>query len=206
MNVGVAMLVLNPPLDRMALLLDYLRDYGIDNFSVIIDSRTEPESKRIITLEWPHISFREIDWRNDFAWARNQGLDMIQRDWTLHLDPDELPSPGMMEHIKKVSSSPPGSALGYLYWTRNYWGGVPGEEMEYHWHTRLFRTGHGEWYRPVHELVKLDGQTEPHTRNTNKLPKAPKSAYLIHSKPADAIVKADELYSTIERGPNATSR
>jgi hypothetical protein len=83
---------------------------------------------------------------------------------------------------------------GYLFWTRNYFAGVQGEEWEEHWHCRLFRASLGKWYKPVHELVSLAGQPENATRNTPFLPKAPRAAHIIHTP----VPHDDSLYARIE--------
>ena len=86
---------------------------------------------------------------------------------------------------------------GFTFFTANFEDGVQGPEWEEHWHIRLFRTSAGSWYRPVHELVMLDGYPEHVTRNTVFCPKAPRSAYLIHSKMGDVAPAATELYVAI---------
>ena len=72
---------------------------------------------------------------------------------------------------------------------------MQGPEWEEHWHCRLFRRSSGVWYKPVHEQVMLDGLPEPATRGTPLLPKAPKSAYLIHSRMEDRA--RDEQYASL---------
>ena len=144
-------------------------------------------------------------WTDDFAAARNAALPYVKGEWVLHLDPDELPSADMLAFLSMVDRSEWRDSVewkdgryfdprGYLFWTRNYFGGVQGEEWEEHWHCRLFRTALGKWYKPVHELVALQGQPESATRNTPLLPKAPRAAHIIHTPtPHD-----DSLYARIE--------
>jgi hypothetical protein len=98
----------------------------------------------------------------------------------------------MMLHIKQVTEAESTSPLAYIYWTPNWWGGVKGEEQPYHWHVRLWRTGHGQFYRRVHELVRLDGMDESATRGVSAI-QAPPLARLIHSKPYERL-EADQDY------------
>lgn len=171
-----------------------------DEFCFAIDSRTD-KSKIDIMSKWPGVKHTIIDWRDDFSWARNQALPLVTNPWTLHLDPDELPSFKAMEQIRAIiDPERKGDDVGWLFWFRNWWGGELGEEMPYHYHMRLWRSGRGEWYRPVHELVNLDGFGEDMTRGSYKAPFIDREAYFIHSKPAEAIAEADALYNAIEKG------
>lgn len=198
-QLSVVYLVKNPPLATLAAQVEYMR-YLADEFCFAIDDRTDKKSIELIE-SWPGTKTRLITWRDDFSWARNQALPMVTRPWTLHLDPDELPSINAIVDIKKtIAPERQGDDTGRVYWFRNWWGGERGVEMPYHYHVRLWRSGHGEWYRPVHELVALDGLPEHVTRGTYKAPHAPQSCYFIHSKPAEAIAEADELYNKIEVG------
>lgn len=195
-GLSVHMMVLHPPLDRMALLVDYLQ--GIASEFVIVDTGCTPDEHEIMS-SWDKVRIIREDFV-DFATTRNRGLEQHRFEWTLGIDPDELPSLIMYQHIAWVLGEGQQEfpqAKGWLYWTRNYWGGIRGPEFEYHWHCRLWRTESGRLYRPVHELVSLDGRPESDTRGTPLMPKAPRMAYLIHSKPAEEIAKADDLYARL---------
>lgn len=192
-GLSVHLMVLNPPMDRLAMLVDYLS--GSANEFVIVDTGSAPAVKQIMA-SWPKVRLIETEFV-DFATSRNVGLAEHKYEWTLCVDPDELPSVIMMQHIAwlmKEGAQEFPQAKGWLYWTRNYWGGVQGPELEYHWHCRVWKTESGKFYRPVHELVALNGRPESDTRGTPVMPKAPRMAYLIHSKAAEEIARSDELY------------
>jgi hypothetical protein len=199
-GISVHHMVLNPPIDRLALLVEYLRPY-VNEF-VIVDTGSSHEDIETMA-SWsteaapvrifcePFVNFSE---------TRNKGIERHEYEWTLHLDPDELPNALMLSHIvwaTKDGAEQFPQAQGWLYWTVNFWGGRLGVEKEYHWHTRLFKTEGGQFYKPVHEQVRLYGKEESETRNTSFLPKAPKAAYLIHSKPGDVIERDDALYAAL---------
>lgn len=195
-GLSVHCMVLNPPIDRLAALVEYLRP--VANEYVIVDTGSADVTKDIMR-SWPQVRLIEEPFE-DFSTTRNKGLAQHQYEWTLGLDPDELPSIMMVQHVRWVLSEGADQfplALGFLYFTKNYWGGVLGPEMDYHWHTRLWKTGSGRLYRPVHELVALDGRPESETRGTPTLPRAPREACLIHSKSVDEIARADELYARL---------
>lgn len=198
-QLSVVYLVKNPPISVLAAQVEYMRELA-DEFCFAVDDRTDQKYIDLIQ-SWPGTKLTMIKWRDDFSWARNQALNLVTRPWTLHLDPDELPSIKAMKHIEwAIDPNRVGKEVGFVYWFRNWWGGERGEEMPYHYHTRLWRSGRGEWYRPVHELVMLDGHGEDVTRGTYKAPLVDPAAYFIHSKPAEAIAEADKLYNSIEKG------
>ena len=203
MTITLAMLVKDPPIDRMAALIDLV---GADQVVVVVDDRTADSDVKLIeswgaeTVPWK--------WNDNFSDARNAALEHATGDWILHLDPDEVPTVGALNFIRSVDVPwTPGvlhegayypEPVGFLFWFRNYWGGERGEEKEYHWHCRLFRRGLGAWYKPVHEQVSLNGAPESQTRGSWLLPKAPKGAYIIHSKPAEKLAEADAQYAALD--------
>ena len=203
MTVSLAMLVLDPPLDRMALLIEYVRPVA-DEVVVVVDDRTSREA--VVRMEAWGARTVLIEWRDDFAEARNAALPHVRSDWVLHLDPDELPSHAMLTFIRSVSESDWHDSewqghtyhdpRGFLFWTRNFYDGAPAEGSQQDWHCRLFRSGHGRWYKPLHEQVAIDGLPEDQTRGGPYLPYAPRSAALIHSRTADSPVKR-ALYDRI---------
>lgn len=137
----------------------------------------------------------------DFASSRNFGIKQHTRAWTFGMDPDELPSPALMDVLDAVShrnyaaeTEEYKESLGFLVITHSWWAGRRGPVSESDWHCRLWKTGLGTLYRPVHELVMLGGKTESLTRNTGLLPKLPEHNFLIHSKGYPEMVKSTELY------------
>jgi len=173
---------------------------------VIVDTGSDIETIQAMA-RWnkapfglPKITIIRAPWRDDFAAARNIGVDACTRKWTLILDPDELPSLPMVIDIRRVvTTNDQPEALGWLYFTRNFSAGILDPEQEFHWHVRLFRTGKGRFYRALDELVQLDGAPELDTRGTPRLPKAPKACYLIHSKSSDAIEQSQRLYERLSQ-------
>lgn len=200
------MLVRKPPVGRLAALVEFMS--AVCSETVIVDTGSDPDQLAAMR-SWINTAVIEREWRDDFSWARNEGLAECKGDWTIVLDPDELPSEKMLRHIRMVDTgevdasheSYRPTAIGWLYWTRNWWGGIYGPEMDYHWHCRLFKTGSGLFYRPVHELVALKYNDkwvgEDLARDTPLMGRAPVAACLIHSKEAEAIAEADRQYATI---------
>lgn len=204
LDLSMALLVRNPPLERLLPQIDFMS--AIVSEFIIVDTGSPDDTIFKMSLMnkhpfgLPKVKIVRRGWRDDFAWARNEALPHITRSWVLILDPDELPNMAMMRHLEHVvTGNAPKEAAGYLYFSRNYFDGTLDPPMEHHWHVRLFRAGRARLYRPLDELVELDGLGEPQTRGTSKLPKAPKDAYIIHSKSGSAIDESERLYSAIAK-------
>jgi hypothetical protein len=206
--ISAAFLVKDPPLDRLSMLVEYLRPVVTD-FVFVVDDRTAAETSNTIA-QWEGCTVIPFRWVDDFSAGRNAALPHCRGDWTLIVDPDELPSRAMLDFCAMVDASEWSDVAwqgarypaprGYLFFTKNYEDGVQGPEWEEHWHCRLFRTSEASWYRPAHELVSLGGMGESSIRGTALLPKAPRSAYLIHSKMSDDAAERGALYTRIAAG------
>jgi len=194
-TLAVSMIVRDEPVDRLVLLIDFLRPLWTQ--FIIADTGSKDYEIDAPLLRAAGADIFQIEWRDDFAWARNQTLDRIGADWVLHLDGDEIPSLQMIRYIEGLLAADDKSKHAALFFTRNYWGGSLGDEATYHWHIRMFRHGSGYWYRPVHELVNVCGATDGSARGDAMTYKAPKDAYLIHSKPAERIAASTELYTKL---------
>ena len=208
MTVSAAFLVLDPPIDRLAALLERIRPV-VSDVVIVVDDRTRPETVDAMSA-WRDVTLVMFRWVDDFAAARNVGLGYCTGDWILHLDPDEWPSDRMLAFIEMVGASEwvpvihwqgqtHADPRGYLFWTTSGDGSYD-IAIEHDWHCRLFRRGYGHWYKPVHELVMLEGFTEDRTRETPLLVKAPRSASLYH-RPEPRTAAKDELYRRLERVP-----
>lgn len=203
LDLSMALLVRNPPLERLLPQIDFMS--AIVSEFIIVDTGSSDDTIFKMSrmnrhpFGLPKVKIVRRKWRDDFAWARNEALPHITRSWVLVLDPDELPNMAMMRHIEHVTKNAREEAAGFLYFSRNYFDGALDPPMEHHWHVRMFRNGRGRFYRPLDELVELDGLGEPQTRATSKLPKAPKDAYIIHAKSGPAITESEGLYSAIAK-------
>lgn len=201
LDLTVALLVRNPPIERLVAQIDYMSIVASE-FIIVDTGSTDEELQAMAAMNrapfaLPKVKIIRREWRDDFAWARNEGLPQVTRAWTLHLDPDELPNRAMMNHIEGIVNPAypvPEEALGINYFSVNYFNGIREQEQPFHWHLRMFRSGRGRWYRALDELVALDGRPEHETRGTATVLKAPKDAYFIHSKNGNAIEQSERLY------------
>lgn len=187
-------------MDRLTTLVQFLHPV-CHEFVFVVDDKT-PKEKRDRIESWSVTVVVDHTWDNDFAGARNKALPLVTGEWVLVLDPDELPSFQMMQFLKRIADDPEfeKGTLAFLFWTTSYEDGRAAEESEASWHVRMFRAGHGRFYRQLHELVEIDGVPEASTRVNGVLRKAPREARIIHSKSLEENVAAQELYVAIERG------
>lgn len=193
-------MVLNPPIDRLAALTTFLLPH-VQEIVIVDTGSSEEDIEKMESWNYPNTApVRVVHEKfENFSKTRNKGLARHRYEWTFGLDPDELPSYQMLEHMKFVTSAAGmakhPAALGWLYLSLNWWDGVLGPEEPYHWHVRLWKTKRSWMVRPLHELMMLDGKHESTLRGSDRLPRAPQQAYLIHSKGGADIVKSDALYA-----------
>lgn len=201
-GVSVHFMVLHPPIDRLAALTTFLLPH-VQEIVIVDTGSSDADIAKMESWNYPNTAPVRVIHREfkNFSHTRNQGLAEHQYEWTLGLDPDELPSYAMMEHMKKVTHPDYMRAnkaiRGYLTLVLNWWDGTLGPRMPYHWHVRLWKTKRSWMYRPIHELVMVGGTAEGVLRGKPELPKAPEDAYLIHSKGGEDIEESDQFYRTI---------
>ncbi|GAC1403293.1 MAG: hypothetical protein NVSMB64_04740 [Candidatus Velthaea sp.] len=95
-------------------------------------------------------------WRNDFAWARNEALDMATRRWILVLDADEVVRPESHDALRLLRTA---SAALTGMWVRcfNIVDDYKGTGASSHMIARIFPNSARIRYRsPIHEYITLD--------------------------------------------------
>lgn len=197
-TIGLSMILKDEPIDRLAGLVEFLKPV-VDEFAFIDTGSQDFEVDAPLWRSWG-VNVGQFEWCDNFSSARNATLPLLTTDWVLHLDADERPTMAMMEHLKWVKTEMHDQRTrGFLYLTINFWAGERGITVPEHWHTRLFKREGGQWYRPLHELVMIQGKEEHRTRDTVILPKAPEDAYIIHSKPREKVAFSDALYERMSK-------
>lgn len=68
---------------------------------IVVDSSTDDTSK--IAAQYPKVKVVPITWKDDFAAARNTGLQHVQSDWVFWVDADELLVPEDVPSIREVA-------------------------------------------------------------------------------------------------------
>lgn len=164
--------------------------------AVILSPNKDAVSKR--TLD--SLSFTDeilyIPVHNDFAQARNEGLQKAQYDWILFVDTDEEISKKLAEEIIKVQNTT--SSIGAYYITRRdfFWG----KELKYgetytarsNGIIRFVRKGSGVWVGKVHEEFKTTNKTATLEGFINHYPHQTIADFLT-SINSYSTLRADEL-------------
>ena len=78
----------------------------------IVDTGSTDRTVEIARSYGANVAFRE--WRNDFAWARNEALAMATRRWTLVLDADEELERESAGLLRSLRTTPAGLACVYI--------------------------------------------------------------------------------------------
>ncbi len=98
----------------------------------------------------------EREWRNDFAWARNEAVAMATRRWTLVLDADEEMVPESVPLLRALGQTPADLSAIYLQ-IQNAVEDESGAATMTHYLTRIFPTTPRIRYKNViHENLALD--------------------------------------------------
>jgi hypothetical protein len=197
-SLGLTMIVKDEPSERVAALVDFMSP--LLSQAVILDTGSalyDEDLRKSKTWDFK-VEYDQIPWQPDFSVMRNQSLERLNTDWALALDADEIVSLGLAAAIKRVLEDCAPETLGWLVFTKNFWGGERGISVEEHWHCRLFRTKSAKYYKPVHEQVMLNGRQEASTRGSQTLPKMNDHDYLIHAKPQAKLDESARVYQQIE--------
>jgi tetratricopeptide (TPR) repeat protein len=94
----------------LAECLDSIKDV-VDEIN-IVDTGSTDRTVEIARSYGANIIFRE--WRNDFAWARNEALAMATKRWTLVLDADEELERESLGLLKSLRTTPAGLCAIYI--------------------------------------------------------------------------------------------
>jgi tetratricopeptide (TPR) repeat protein len=123
----------------------------------IVDTGSTDRTIEIATRFGARIERRE--WRDDFAWARNEALKMASKRWILQLDADEELLEESKAALRELKHKP---AMLTGLWVRCYnrsdqYRGVQSESHS-HEIVRVFPNNNRiRYYGPVHEFPSLDG-------------------------------------------------
>src|SRR5580700_6419738 len=101
---------------------------------------------------------RHVTWREDFAWARNQALEIATGAWILVLDADERLAPESRDQLRGVRGMKPAGA-GLWIRCRNYTDAAAANVGSTNAIVRIFPNDPAIRYRgTLHEFVVRDGE------------------------------------------------
>lgn len=86
------------------------------NEIVLVDTGSSDKTPQIASSLATH--FHQITWRDDFAWARNEALNLATQPWVLSLDADHRLDTVFWKNIDRLLEQPKAEAYAFL--SRNY--------------------------------------------------------------------------------------
>ena len=128
--------------------------HGMVDEIVVVDTGSTDSTVAIAQRFGARVQTRE--WRNDFAWARNEALKLATKRWVLVLDADEEILPESREALALLKSAP---AYNVGVWVRcqNRADDYQGTGAMSHALVRLFPNHERIKYRGlIHEFVAMD--------------------------------------------------
>ncbi len=129
---------------------------AVDEINVV-DTGSTDRTVEIARSFGANVIFRE--WRNDFAWARNESLEMATRRWTIVLDADEELTPESAVLLRALAETP-AALTGVYVKIQNHVDDVSGVASTMtHMLPRVFPSTPRIRYRSViHENIFVDGE------------------------------------------------
>lgn len=130
-----------------------------DSLLVVLDDRTADATGSIASSFGARVEGRSFV---DFARQRNAALDLIEEDWVLFVDADEVVTPELAAEVRAVTGSRERTEAGYWIPRKNIlfgrWIRHAGWSPDYQ--LRLLRRSRARYHedRIVHELVDLKGE------------------------------------------------
>ncbi|GAC1544001.1 MAG: hypothetical protein NVS2B17_24500 [Candidatus Velthaea sp.] len=129
---------------------------GVVDEICIVDTGSTDATLAIAAEFSARIERRE--WRNDFAWARNEAIALARHRWILVLDADEVVRPESYDGLRTLREVP--AALSGM-WVRchNVVDDYKGTGASSHVIARIFpNSGRIRYRSPIHEYITLDGR------------------------------------------------
>lgn len=139
-------------------------------------------------VELSPIRVERGEWRDDFAWAREQSFAMASDDvdWYFWLDDDDIVVGA--EHLRPMAYSAHASVDGFLMFY-DYAQDEQGNNICQLWRERLLRRQPGKWMNAVHEVWC----PEVSERGVNFVQVPPEQTRHVHTRPLDRYAPTRNL-------------
>lgn len=151
------------------------------------------EGAVVIDVPLAEIVIRKGEWRNDFAWARQQSFDMAtDADWFFWLDDDDIVMGA--ENLVALASTAHPAVDGFVVYYDYARDGVGNTVCEL-WRERLIRNnGRFQWLNPVHEIYAIkEGLGDP---SFLRVPQ--QQLAFVHNRPAEERYSATRNLDILE--------
>lgn len=150
-SLGLAIIV-KDEVERVNTLYKALTGH-VDAFYIVVSNRKAYEKLKYITSDQNRVIYRP--WTDDFAAARNACHELIETDYWLWLDADDIIKP--IARLKEVAQSMATEAVDVVYFPYHYKMDELGQTVNYQWRERMMRTSlKGEWKGVIHETFVPD--------------------------------------------------
>ncbi len=123
---------------------------------VVVDTGSTDDTVEIARLYTDKVY--ETPLNNDFAAARNYGLERMESPWTFVVDADEMPDEHLLWWMKWYVRHPSADAVSIM--RENLIDGQPIGDRTYERHIRLFRS-HLRYVGKIHEQIMAPAVPSP---------------------------------------------
>lgn len=153
MGLSVVMIVKNEEKN----IVECLESVSFADEIVVVDSGSEDRTQELVTAKVGNVYARSFD---DFASQKNYALSLAAQDWVLSLDADERVTHELKDEILRVIKTQGGpNAHAILRRTNLFGRDFVASGLQNDAPVRLFRRGFAHFVNPVHEVLKVEGQT-----------------------------------------------
>lgn len=161
--------------------------------TITVPAPTEENPAAKAKVPLAPIKVKRGEWRNDFAWARQQSFDMAaDATWLFWLDDDDVIVGA--EHLRQLAMFTHQAIDGLLIYY-DYARDVAGNTVCELWRERLLRNnGRFHWVEPVHEVWT----TKPGEPAANFAIVPPGQIRFVHNRPAERYAPSRNLDILLE--------
>ncbi len=146
--------------------------------TIVIDDYSEDKTVKIAKEFGAKVYRRHLE--GDFSRQRNFGLEIADGEWVLFIDADEVIGDGLAEEIAhKIKDD---NLSGYFIKRSDSWLGKKLKHGEWG-EIKLLRLGkkkRGKWFRKVHEVWKINGNTDILRNKITHYPHSTIKIFLVH--------------------------
>lgn len=196
-TLGLCMII-KDDVSRVATLYKALEMY-VDEFYFTVSDET---ASKAIAKACPeaHVEYRA--WTDDFAAARNDNLKMVNTDYWLWLDDDDILKG--RENLKDMCEDMKSTGTDVMYFPYHYEIDEIGETVIYQWRERILRTGiKGEWLGKIHETFVPSEEVTVHKTDGAQVYHVKTAAQKKESQERNHKILLD-MYNQTPRDPRYT--
>ncbi len=129
---------------------------GAADEMIVVDTGSRDDTVAVAQELGARVEY--FPWCNDFAAARNYGLDQATGEWVLVLDADDELTPEACAAIPELARNALAEVAGFAFSMASWMGNKPGGHLMTVTHPRLWRNWPQHRYHgAIHEWIRVDG-------------------------------------------------